>query len=244
VKKEQALVSIDFWNTLVKGRSNGQKRHHIRIAAIRETGEKHGIELTEDQIVEAFSFVSNVFDEIWFGRQRTLNSPELLKMLLGRLSLEPTSGEIKHLEEVFEQSLLNAPPDPADGVIEAVPKLAEVYPLAVISDTMYTSGRTLRTYLEQLGLLSHFQSFVFSDEAGYSKPNVKAFQKVMETAGAIPERSFHIGDMDQTDVTGARNAGMFAILYTGVSDSSAESNHADAVFEHWHDIVNYLLDKN
>lgn len=244
MKREQAIISIDFWNTLVKGRSNGQKRHHIRIAAIQETGEKHGKELTEDQIIEAFSFVSNVFDEIWLGRQRTLSSPELLKMLLEKLSLEPTPGEIERLEEIFELSLLNAPPEPADGVIEAVPRLAKEYPLAIISDTMYTSGQTLRTYLDQLGLLSHFNSFVFSDEAGYSKPNVKAFQTVMMSVGAVPERSFHIGDMDQTDITGARNAGMFAILYTGVSDSSAENNHSDAVFEHWRDIVEYLLDKN
>ncbi len=244
MKKEQALVSIDFWNTLVKGRSNGQKRHHIRIAAIQETGRKHEIDLTEDQIIEAFSFVSDVFDEIWFGRQRTLTSPELLKMLLERLSLEPKPGEIKHLEEVFEKSLLSAPPEPAEGVVEAISKLSEAYPLAIISDTMYTSGKTLRAYLEQLGLLSYFESFVFSDEAGYSKPNIKAFQTVMESVSALPERSFHIGDMDATDITGARNAGMFAILYTGVSDSSLKGNKADAVFEHWRDIVTYLLDKN
>lgn len=244
MKKENALVSIDFWNTLVKGRSNGQKRHHIRITGIQDTGKKHGCELTEDQIVEAFSYVSNVFEEIWLGQQKTLTSPELLKILLDRLSLEPTHSEVKHLEEVFEESFLNAPPEPADGVAEAIPLLSTVYPLAIISDTMYTSGRTLRTYLDQLGLLGYFTSFVFSDEAGYSKPNVKAFQTVMKSVAAVPEHSFHIGDMDETDITGARNAGMFAILYTGVSDSAAHKNRADAVFDRWVDIVNYLLNKN
>jgi phosphoglycolate phosphatase-like HAD superfamily hydrolase len=47
--------------------------------------------------------------------------------------------------------------------------------------------------------------------------------------------------MEKTDITGARKAGMRAILYTGVSNSSAGDHHADVMFDNWHDITDYLL---
>ncbi len=242
MKKEPSLVSIDFWNTLVKGKTNGRERHHIRIKAIQKFARQQGKEIPEDRIIRAFSHVSEVFDEIWLGQQRTLTCPELLKIVADRLSLSFSEEEFASLEETFEQSLLEAPPELADGVSKAVPILAQNHTLAVISDTMYTSGRTLRNYLKQKELADYFDSFVFSDETGYSKPNVKAFQTVMKSAGAVPENSTHIGDMEQTDIAGACNAGMQAILYTGVSGRSTENHHAHAVFSHWDDIVAYLTE--
>ena len=82
-------------------------------------------------------------------------------------------------------------------------------------------------------MLQYFEAFVFSDEVGFSKPDVRAFEQAGRALGAAAHEMAHIGDLRRTDVAGAQNAGLKAILFTGVHEDQHEAPVPDAVLPHW-----------
>lgn len=234
------VVSIDFWNTLVIGHTGGEERHRIRLEALRELANSYDQSINPEKVTEAKQHANDSFEREWLGSQRTPTSDELVGKVLDYLDIPADPNDRADLVRVFEESLWDGAPELTPGALEAIPELAERYPLAIISDTMYSPGRVLREYLNRKNLLDYFEAFVFSDEVGYAKPNPKAFHRVLDATGARAEHSYHIGDLEQTDVTGAKQAGMRAILYTGVTDNGQAETSADHVVEDWDTVLDLL----
>lgn len=225
--RNSSMVSIDFWDTLVDAAVGGKERRKIRFNALCEISGEHVTELPDAQIEAATKEAAEEFNRIWFTQQRTPKTEELVNTILNTLGIPATKKEMDYLVKEFEESLLEGQPALLDGADETIEALSENYRLTLISDTMYSPGRVIRNFLEEHALLDHFDSFLFSDEAGYSKPNPKAFYKMLEDTGCEAEASYHIGDRLNTDVSGAKKVGMHAILFTGISMKGNESNEAD-----------------
>jgi putative hydrolase of the HAD superfamily len=221
------MVSVDFWDTLVRADSNGEKRTDARIAALREVSRRYGVEPTDEAIKEARRHVSRAFDEEWFGKQRTQTTGKLVQGMLDALAIPANPAEVDQLTEAFRESLFLGPPEPAEGVREALANISLYFRLAIISDTMFSPGSVIRRYLEQVELLQYFDAFAFSDELGVSKPHRKAFESVLQATGARPEDSWHVGDMLKTDIRGAKSLGMHAILYTGFAGGYDQTGSPD-----------------
>ena len=85
------------------------------------------------------------------------------------LGLDLTSG-YDDVVRAVEEMEVEISPDFAPGVHKALSVLAQDYKLGIISDAIHTPGRGLRQILEREGLLQYFDHWVFSDEAGASKP--------------------------------------------------------------------------
>jgi putative hydrolase of the HAD superfamily len=240
----KGVISIDFWNTIVDTSSGGKNRRKARLAALREIAEKHLEELSIERIEEAKQKTAEHFDRIWLNDHRTPTTNELASHILEYLGIPASKKEKQYLTTKFEDSMWDGPPELTDGVKEILPDLANRYPLAIISDTMYSPGRIIRKYLEERGLLDYFQCFVFSDETGYSKPNPKAYQKVLDETGSKARHSWHIGDLLETDITGAKKVGMQSILFTCVSDHSKKNGNPiepDFVCSSWQDVAEIVL---
>ncbi len=214
---KNTMVSVDFWDTLVRADSNGEKRTEARINALREVSRRYDKEPTDEAIRQARSHVSRAFDDEWFGKQRTQSTRELVQGMLDALAIPAKPAEVDDLTEAFRESLFLGPPELAEGVKEALANISIYYRLAIISDTMFSPGSVIRRYLDQVGILQHFDAFAFSDELGVSKPHRKAFETVLKATDARPERSWHVGDIMKTDIKGAKALGMHAILFTGFS---------------------------
>ncbi len=240
------MVSVDFWDTLVRADSNGEKRTEARMNAIRTVSRRYEMEPTNEAIRNAREHVSRTFDEEWFGRQRTMTTRELVQGMLDLLAIPAKPAEVDDLTEAFRESLFLGPPEPAPGVKEALANISLYYRLAIISDTMFSPGSVIRRYLDQLDILHHFEAFAFSDELGVSKPNRKAYETVLSETGADAGRSWHVGDMLRTDITGAKALGMQAILYTGFADkkkSIDSSTEATPDYEctSWENVADILI---
>lgn len=65
--------------------------------------------------------------------------------------------------------------------------------------------------LDRLGLSSYFAAVFNSGQTGYEKPNPKAFRNVMDWAAA-DSQLWVIGDNYQSDILGAKEVGLKAIL--------------------------------
>ncbi|MDX1638122.1 MAG: HAD family hydrolase [Balneolaceae bacterium] len=245
-RKNNELVTIDFWNTLVKAEAGGEQRREVRLRALRQVAAEHDTELTIDDISRAKREASKKFDKIWFAEQRTPTSEELVNTIISHLGIPAGDSEKGYLIRQFEESLWEGPPELSRNAREVIENLSGSYRLGLISDTMYSPGRVLRRYLENQGLLDFFEGFVFSDETGFSKPNPRAFKKLLDSHNCNPARSWHIGDLMETDIKGAKNLGMNAILFTGHYKGRYNSDieidaEPDHVCETWVEVSEVLL---
>ena len=75
--------------------------------------------------------------------------------------------------------------------------------------------------LAACGLNDHFDSIILSEDAGANKPALEYFQYALNTSGAIKESTIMIGDNFQTDIIGAKNAGLDTIYFRRWVDTPA-----------------------
>ena len=63
-----------------------------------------------------------------------------------------------------------------------------------------------------LGIADYFDSVFISSSAGFAKPAAGIFRLALERHGIAPHEAMHVGDSPETDVEGALNAGVPAVL--------------------------------
>lgn len=67
--------------------------------------------------------------------------------------------------------------------------------------------------LTSCGLQTYFDSIILSEDAGANKPARRFFDYALTHSGAKPQNTVMIGDNLNTDIVGARNAGIDTILF-------------------------------
>lgn len=120
----------------------------------------------------------------------------------------------------------------------------------VISNLGWT-GDALRDRIDQLLPENHFEFVLVSSDYAFRKPHPVMFRIALEKAGLSPEKVWFCGDSMAADVCGARDAGMFSVLYEGVGEDGARSPYLEknkqikADFEylhihHWQEMIETL----
>ncbi len=66
--------------------------------------------------------------------------------------------------------------------------------------------------LDDIGLAHHFDFILASTVVGSAKPDRKIFEAALRQSGVGSDQACHIGDEPNTDIKGAQNAGLDAIL--------------------------------
>jgi putative hydrolase of the HAD superfamily len=199
-----------------------------------------------DQYEKAMSATWKYFEEHWEKNHRTPGAAECVNFIWNFLKLPHEEEPKSKVVDAFEDSVLVHPPKIIPGVEQALEKLADKYPLGLISDTGFSPGTILKELMSRNNLDKYFTSFSFSNETGVSKPNEKAFQTALEPLGQKPENGLHIGDIEGTDIVGAKNLGMTAIRFTGsvneyVIQRNSKETIADHEFETWSQITDLVL---
>jgi putative hydrolase of the HAD superfamily len=96
----------------------------------------------------------------------------------------------------------------ASGVPELLQDLRNKYTLGVISNA---DGKLAQS-LETLGLRKYFSSVTDSGVVGHEKPDAAIFQAALRSLKVFARESLYVGDIYSLDYSGARNAGMHALL--------------------------------
>lgn len=99
---------------------------------------------------------------------------------------------------------------PVRGAACVVRDLAEAFQLGIISngspDVQY---RKLKT----LGIKHLFDCILLSEEVGMRKPDPEIFWRAAVSLARKPEECLHVGDSYESDVLGAKKAGMLACWF-------------------------------
>jgi putative hydrolase of the HAD superfamily len=232
-------LTFDFWGTLYQD----SYAEDDRLRLLDDVLKDHGQRRRWNQLNAAYDHARSVWGEVWRHEQRSISIERWLEELLGYLDVELPDDVAARLGRAIEEAYLPAgEPHLVPGVSEILPRLAQRYPLGLISDTGLTPGRVLREVMRRDGLLSYFDVLTFSDELGVAKPKPEPFRRTLDRLGARPEEAAHIGDLPETDLVGARQVGMKAVLFLGVSDREDGRELADAVFEDY-DELEHLLEQ-
>lgn len=201
-------ICFDLWNTLLNNRNFGKER--VEILRLHFSSDE--LNFPDDQLEQAYraSFARENFvqtDEPYrhiTNHERFDHICKILKLTL------PNHKKLAIIQE-FEEVGLNFPPTLKQGVPNLLKKLSKSFKLGLISDTGYTSGKILSQVLDAYGVLQYFSSTVFSDEMNLYKPHPALFKKCLEDLNVQPSEAIHIGDLLETDITGAKNYGIRAV---------------------------------
>ena len=213
-------ISFDFWHTLFTEQPGGFKLYQeTRRRRLRQAA---GDRFTDDQLERARLLEAEAHHHIWIDEHRTLPAIERVRKIFDHLGVFPLDGVMDELAHAFEEGLLERPPVLIEGVRETLEHLAGRYRLGIISDVGFSPGRVLKKVLDQEGLLDLFDSLVFSDEAGRAKPHREVFELTSRSLEAHPSEIVHIGDLEHTDIVGAKKAGYRAIRFSGITPIDEE----------------------
>jgi putative hydrolase of the HAD superfamily len=232
------VVTIDFWNTLFDT-SNGEPRNKVRRDALLQAIRTAGHTCDDARFDTAYKGIWDYFDTHWLTHHRTPTSAEMIGEICSQLEVQIGEAEAESVGDIFMRGVLDHPPQLLPGAREALAFLAEHAKLAIISDTAFSPGSILRELMVEKGIDRYFSGYVFSDETGVAKPHPEAFAAALSQLQATPEQGAHIGDIERTDIRGARAAGMKAVLYNGGMEQSKyaeDETAADAVMNHWDEI--------
>jgi putative hydrolase of the HAD superfamily len=232
------LVTFDFWNTLFLDRDEGV-RHKKRIAFAYERISRHRPTVSLEEVGSAFAQAHTLFSTQWDLR-RSVTMNRHFSAMLQHLDLQIPENDANSVVDYFETILLEYPPVLIEKAAEAVQHASADMRVGLISDTGYSPGRTLVRILEAHGLGSYFQAFSFSNETGVLKPSSEAFLKILRELDVKPEEAVHIGDLEDTDIAGAKAIGMKAIKYIGSNPSAVRESRADAVIESFGELPSAL----
>lgn len=221
------LITFDFWNTLFLDRDE-DIRSQERISHALEILAVYKPELTRDQVVAAFQLANQDFERQW-KEYRASTMDRFVQSIFATLDLKIPAHEEARLVEFFETVLLEYPPVLIPGAGEAILHASNKMRIGLICDTGYSPGTTLRRILNQHELLTYFHAFSFSNETGYLKPSSQCFLKILDDLQIKPAESVHIGDLEYTDIKGAKGIGMKAIKYIGSNPDAVPESIADAV---------------
>lgn len=235
-------VTFDFWNTLVDG-SPTPVRTAERVARLHRAMVGGGAACTPEQLLEAYDKVTRHLDEAARESFEEVGPPGRWAALAKELGIPGELIPYEIVEKAYEDFTLNPPAPLMPHVAEAVQALKEAgYKLGVICNTGMAGGRVLRHVLDYYGLLECFEVTTFSNEFGMPKPHPSIFEHTLsELGGTAPDKALHVGDTEDSDIAGARAAGVHAALYAPGDNRHVQTN-AELVVSDWRDFPGQIRD--
>ena len=239
-------VCFDFWWTLVTDRAPGGGRHEYRVEAFCKALTNGGRAPQKAAVDQIMRREWARYNRIHLTELRTPSNRERIDWMAAELGFDsPTGAAWDLLDQALEESLFVAPPRLLEGIGELLHVLALEVRLALISDTSYSGGMTIRRLLAQAGVLQLFDVQTFSGELGRAKPHAEVFLHTLGQLDVEPGQAVHIGDREATDIVGAKGVGMSAILFLGATPEKLrqwpQETEADHVAYTVTDLVELLL---
>ncbi len=228
-------ITFDFWRTLFHDPEPPVRRREIRADALA-----HATGVSIERAIEALQHTEREFLEHHIREQRTLGPHDALAMVTEHLSVSIAAHQERELIRVFGEAILEDSPIPILGALEAVEAAAARYPVGVVSDSGISPGSSLRQLLHRHGFTKHFRVLAFSDEVGVAKPQALMFQTAAEGLEVEPQGLLHIGDLEMTDIVGAKRIGARAALFAGDNRRYLGNTTADYTFTEWREFVELL----
>lgn len=227
-------VLFDYGNTLVSTRLDWDVVMPANLVGLRAALELHLPQVNYERLNRDFLFIRSA------GKQRAekeLIEAPATESLQKVLELQGYTGVTEDTLQAGVDGFFKAEEGAYPiifGAPETLAKLKEMgLKLAVISNA--TCGRLVRRSLERRGMMGYFDHLAVSADLGPCKPDPSIFWGTMHALELKAEECAVVGDQPETDIEGARRAGMRAVLadfFGDAADISMGGPRPDAVVRH------------
>jgi putative hydrolase of the HAD superfamily len=181
--------------------------------ALQKIYDKHQLENYFDHFLHFQKLYQNINNELW----KKYGKGKVTKDDLRRIRFEKTLEKV----EVFDDNLANtlnhdyisiAPKETNlfPNTLEIIKELSINYKLHIITNG-FAEAQLVK--LQSSGLKPFFDVIVCSEMVGKTKPHRAIFEHSLQLANAKVSESVMIGDDHNTDIMGAIQVGMQAILF-------------------------------
>jgi HAD superfamily hydrolase (TIGR01509 family) len=210
-------VLFDLWETLIQDTpERSLPRRRWRTEGVCRLLAEHGFDVEFNAVLQALDATSRALTVLHdSGRDvdsagRALLFAEHLEAGIGRRAPESSFAS---LEALIVSMPIDMAPTPAPHAAETLAAVKQLgLATGLVCNTGFTTAPHLIELLRAYELLPHFDACVFSDELRIAKPDPRIFQRAMDTLDLSSANCVFIGDNPHTDISGAMNAGLFAIL--------------------------------
>ena len=216
--KQDYCVTFDLWETLLIDRHElDRDRERMRCEGLHQVLSSLDIEVPLDSLQRAYEESTLQFQDIW-RRNESISVIDQIRMIIraavgNAVGLE-NSGAKEKLQSAYVDPLFEFPPKLNVEAIATLNGMRDrVSKVGLISNTGRSPGAALRRLMDKYEILHFFDATIFSDEAGYRKPDMRIFQNAITQLGSSPDRTIHIGDDPEADIWGAKQFGMRALLF-------------------------------
>lgn len=138
-----------------------------------------------------------------------------LSRLLGAaftwLGMAVSAGDVEACARLFFQEAMHN----LDVYDDARALLASLkfrgYRCGVVTNAIFPAS-LFEVKVNELGLSGYFEAFVTSADVGLGKPNPAPYLRALAALDLEPQEALFVGDTAETDIAGAKAAGMRAVL--------------------------------
>lgn len=207
--------SFDLWLTLIKSNPEFKTNRNL---LFREYFE---INKSIEEVTKVIRYYDVLCNNINEKSGLNFNTVEIYYLILNALEVDLELIDATVLEDFYnetEKLFMTFKPDLIYSDIETILKKIKQNEktISILSNTGFIKGYTLGKLLEYYELNKYFSFQLYSDETGFSKPNVKMFQAVYDKVSEIKfvekQQILHVGDNERADYKGALSFGFGALL--------------------------------
>ena len=194
------------------------KRSEMRCQSFCNVLSDAGVDVSSRNMRRAYDLSARKFQESW-NKNAEISTEYQIRIIIE--SACPTAvailrdvGVMRALRKAYIDPLFHLPPPLNRDAIPTLEGLrVRVKKIGLISNTGRVPGSALRELIGRHGILQFFDATIFSDEVGYRKPDKRIFHEAAKRLNLDESNGIHIGDNPETDVWGAKRAGMRAVLF-------------------------------
>jgi len=216
-----AAVTLDLWHTLIYLPPEDEEAYMAHQLAMGRDVLVHSKrlpgapELSEEELGQAFerAYTDAVAEST---RGKSVTPAQQLSRAARETGRVPAPEEyLRRLKEEIDRTRFQRAP----GALELLATLRDRrYRIGVISNTVGEPGAFLRPMLTRMGFDPFVETYVFSDEQPWTKPDPAIFRYALSRLEEEAPQAVHVGD-GWSDLEGARRAGYRGVvLFTGLHE--------------------------
>jgi putative hydrolase of the HAD superfamily len=218
--------SFDLWLTLIKSNALFKEKRARYFFEYYNTNHK-----SLEEIKSIFKNVDVLCNALNEKTGKNISAEEMYLMVIYHIngSMELFKGLDLHLlyNDMEELTLEYIPEIFCPQTLEVLDRLKDRphVTLNVLSNTAFIKGSTLKKVNLELGLSRYFDFEIYSDEIGFSKPNIKIYDHLIGHIFRIRQNRIeldeimHVGDNHHADILGAQNAGINSFQINSIQQS-------------------------
>lgn len=181
--------------------------------ALQKIYDKHHLNTHFEHFLHFQKTYQNINNELWKKYGKGKISKDELRYIRFEKTLEKVNLFDKDFANKLNHDYISIAPKEKKlfpNTLEIIKELSSRYQLHIITNG-FSEAQLVK--LEHSGLKPFFKVVICSEMVGKTKPNREIFEYALNAANAKKTESIMIGDDHQTDIMGAIQIGMQAILF-------------------------------